>query len=109
MQKNIRTLLSLQGIFWFVLAALYNHSQENLTILVLLIFDGIGFLLFALFYSWRRLIRFGALFYLLLNFLLTIADQMGFLDYLVLGLNTVTILLVMNDLRGRSILPKRKE
>lgn len=100
MQRTIRTLLSLQGIFWFVLAALYGQNYENLTILVLLIFDGIGFLLLAFLYPWRSLIRFGTLFYLLVNLLLTITDQMGFMDYLVLALNTITALLVMNNLRG---------
>lgn len=107
MQKTIRTLLSMQGILWFVLAALYDRSFENLTILILLIFDGLGFLLLAFLYSWRKLFRFAALFYLLVNLLLTITDQMGSLDYFVLGLNAVTILLVMKDLHGGSLLKKR--
>lgn len=100
MQKNIRLILSLQGMLWFVLAFLHWQEYSNLAIAILLALDGLGFLTLAFLYSWRKLFRFATLFYLLVNLVLTITDQMGLADYLVLALNMILVLLVLVDLRG---------
>ncbi len=108
MQKNIRLILSLQGMLWFVMAFIQWQKFGNPAIAILLAVDGLGFLALAFLYSWRKIFRFATLFYLLVNLALTITDQMGLADYLVLALNAIIILLVLADLRVASTAANKK-
>jgi len=108
MQKRIRFILSLQGILWFVMAFVHWREYGNMAIAIMLAVDGLGFLVLAFLYSWRKLFRFATLFYLLVNIALTITDQMGLADYLVLALNMIVTLLVIIDLRG-GLVPKESK
>ena len=94
MTKINRIILYIQALFWFVLASIYFQRFQEWIIPLLLVIDGFGFFLLALFYVKHPAVRILALLYLAFNILLTVTDQMGFWDFTYLALGGVSALLI---------------
>ena len=86
--------MMLQCIFWLVFGIILiaTPGNQNTVVTWLMIPNGIAFGLFVLFYRKRNLLyKILATFFLFANLILTVTDQMGFFDYLVLALNIIAI------------------
>ena len=94
MTKTNRIILYLQAVFWFALASVYFQRFQEWIIPLLLLVDGLGFFLLALFYPKHPAVRILALLYLAFNILLTVTDQMGFWDFTYLTLAGLSALLI---------------
>jgi hypothetical protein len=93
--KLPQSFLFLQAILWFVLAGIHFAQYQQWLIPLLLILDGVGFLAFAFLFPKHTIFRILAAAYLAANILLTVSDQMGVWDYLVLALNVITIIVIV--------------
>lgn len=105
MKRNIyRLLMILQGLLWIIMAVRsITSGTVSYPILVLMLLDGVFYILLA-FPDIRKLyFKLAVLAFLLANTILTLTDQMGFLDYLVLAWNLILLVLVF------TIIFKRKQ
>ena len=94
-EKAYRLLMILQGLLWIVMAVRSITADTVSTpILVLMLLDGVFYILLA-FPDLRMLFfKLATLAFLLANTVLTFTDQIGFMDYLVLAWNLVLLALV---------------
>lgn len=104
MKKNIITktlsgFLIILCIVWIVLGIIYItkiqiYALQHWVIMVLMILDGICFGVFAYFVNKKlRFIYIILLLFVIVNAILTVTDQVGILDWLVLLLNLSVIML----------------
>lgn len=97
--KLPRSFLFLQAILWFVFAGMHYAQFQQWLVSLLLALDGLGFLAFAYLFPKNIAFRILAAAYLAANIVLTITDQMGMWDYLVLALNATTLILIAVSFR----------
>ena len=101
--KAYKLLMILQGLFWFystVQSAISGKAQ--LPVLLLLALDGVLYILLALPNLQKKLFKLIVPAFLIGNTLLTVTDQMGFMDFLILGWNAVLLVLVFSIIFRRT-------
>ena len=96
MKRNLyRLLMILQGLLWIGMAVQSTSSGTvSYPILILMLLDGVFYILLAFPDIRKLLYKLAVLAFLLANTVLTVTDQMGFMDYLVLAWNLVLLVLV---------------
>ncbi len=90
----VTALMLLQGVLWLAFGAyqLVTAGSQMPLISVLMLGNGALFTFFGLFHKKeKRWIAIAALLFLTANLILTVTDQMGLYDYLVLALDVLSI------------------
>ena len=96
-EKAYKLFMILQGVLWLYMATQsIITGKSGLLVFLLMLLDGILFILLALPDIHRRRYSFIALAFLAGNTLLTVTDQMGVMDYLVLVWNIALLILVLS-------------
>ena len=101
MQKKIlKYVLILQGGLWVYFAVQFTvaHFEAHViynVISALMILDAIAFITIAFLYDKARWLKFITALFLAGNLVLTVTDQMGLADYIVLVLNIISIILLV--------------
>jgi len=108
MKKAFQCLMVLQGLLWifFGIQATATHSAASAMhtiIIALMLLNGVLFILFALFFRKALWLKILTILFLAGNVALTVTDQMGFLDYLVLLLNSISIIAFVILARGSKV------
>jgi len=96
MNKKAYTLLMiLQGMLWIAMAlqGAFSRAVVYPLIILLMALNGILYILLALPDIRKPLFKFSSLAFLGVNTVLTITDQLGFFDYLVLVWNLILLVL----------------
>lgn len=99
LKRSLQGLLAIQFFFWIVFGIIYitkiqADNQNNWIIAILMVLNGFCFAVFA--YLARKKTRFIyilLLLFLTVNTILTITDQTGIFDWIILFLNLITVLL----------------
>ena len=90
-----RITMAIQSIMWIVFAAvmlIHTYASTSVIINILMIANGITFFVFLCLSEKKIVIlRILSFLFLLVNLVLTITDQMGIFDYIVLGLNILAV------------------
>lgn len=91
--KAYKLLMILQGILWFILTILgiFTGTVSQPVLLLLMALDGTAYILLALFDLQKPLFKLAVPVFLVANTILTVTDQMGFMDVLVLGWNLILL------------------
>jgi len=97
-RKILALLLLLQGIFWLTLAAAYSTSRHEYIIPSLMVANALAFFIF----TWniqkrKRWIYHISVLYVAVNLILTVTDEFGALDLIILFTNIITLILLIND------------
>ena len=81
-----------QGLAWVIFSMIVfsNKSIDNI-ICILMITNGICFFILAFLIDSKKIFKISIFLFLLINLILTITDQMGFYDYMVLVLNILSL------------------
>lgn len=91
--KIVQILLASQFIIWFGFGITRFFWMYNATIITLMAINAIIFLLLAYAVKLQnKLVYWFTIFYVGINAVLTITDQVGLYDYLTLALNLVTLI-----------------
>ena len=91
--------LGLQAIYWLIAAVFFSFLSglehfSLIAVAVLMLLDGLVYGYFAMFErKWLFANDYVLLLFLLVNAILSLTDQTGVLDYVVLGLNMLAILI----------------
>ena len=104
-RKAYQLLMLLQGLFWLAMAlqsALSGIAVYS-AIVLLMALDGILYILLALPDIRKPFYKLTVIAFLGVNTVLTVTDQLGFFDYLVLAWNIVLLVLVFTI-----VLPRRQ-
>lgn len=99
--KNVFIILmAVQGVLWIAWSVfvLINHSQ-NPHIAMLMLGNGLVFLVSTLVYNRNRFFKTAVMGFVALNLILTLTDQMGLYDYIVLVLNIASLFLIIKNSR----------
>ncbi len=99
--KNVFIILmAVQGVLWIAWSVfvLINHLQ-NPYIAMLMLGNGLVFLVSTLVYNRNRFFKSAVMGFVALNLILTLTDQMGLYDYIVLVLNIASLFLIVNNSR----------
>lgn len=85
-------LMAVQGVLWasWSLFILMNHSQPSY-IGMLMLGNGLVFLASTLVYNRNRFFKIAVMGFIAINLILTLTDQMGLYDYIVLVLNIASL------------------
>lgn len=99
-QKLLTIIFSLEALFWLFLSAIYLIVRHGYVIPGLMVVNALVFAVFI----WNikkknRQIQLIALFYLLINIILTITDQFGWLDMVILIVNVIALPFLFLDIR----------
>ncbi|MFZ7121291.1 MAG: hypothetical protein ACOWWH_10105 [Eubacteriaceae bacterium] len=98
MKKKIESIFTLsmifQGLLWIILSiiSLTNETVMFPIISYMMIMNGICFILLAIIFEKNLMIKVATMVFIILNIILTVTDQMGLIDYLVLVLNILVFL-----------------
>ena len=94
-EKAFKLLMILQGLLWIYMTIQSVVSDKAAAIILgMMALDGIFYILLAFADIRQLLYRLVVLAFLGTNAILSITDQMGFFDYLVLSWNVVLLILV---------------
>ena len=99
--KTSRALLFLQGLFWLLMAGLYYQRFTTPIIAILLLIDALGFLVLFALYHKHNLFKLLALGYLAGNLLLTLTDEVGWMDIIYLLLAALNFVLIVVEIRSK--------
>jgi hypothetical protein len=103
-EKAYKLLMILQGLLWLYMTVQSAVSRTvPYPVIILMLLDGIFFILLAIPDIRKLFFKLVTLAFLGANMILTFTDQLGFMDYLVMGWNLILLLLVF------SIILKRKQ
>ncbi len=104
----VRLLLLINASFWLIFSLLrvfvyFDRLQTQVVIqsvvLIMMFGNGAGFLILAWgLKKWAKLFLKLSFIYVLINFVLTITDQVGILDYIVLMLNALTLFFIIKNI-----------
>ena len=100
MMKTVKNvffiLMAVQGVLWIAWSVfvLINHSQ-NPYVAMLMLGNGLVFLVSTLVYNRNRFFKTAVMGFVALNLILTLTDQMGLYDYIVLVLNIASLFLIV--------------
>jgi len=103
MRKIFTAVMLIQAVFWVVLG-LFFKSNAGIVLNILMIADGTAFAFFAFFYNRNLFFKIVTGLFLFINTALTLTDQVGVYDYIILGLNLLCVFLfsfIMS--RGRKV------
>jgi len=109
MAKILRILLAVSCLLWVILGIIYFtkiqiYALQHWIILALMILNGLCFGIFAYLINKKFLfIYISLLLFIIVNAILTITDQIGILDWVVLALNISIIVLIILEMKGRSM------
>ena len=93
--KAYKLLMILQGLLWFYLTVQSAVSDTvQIPVLILMALDGALYILLAFPDLHKPAFKLAIPAFLATNTVLTVTDQMGFWDYLVLGWNAILLVLV---------------
>lgn len=98
MKKTIESIFTVsmifQGLLWIILSiiSLMNKTVMFPIISYMMIINGVCFIFLALIFEKNLLFKVSTMVFIILNIILTVTDQMGLIDYLVLILNIVAFL-----------------
>ena len=96
--KTFKILMSAQGVLWFgfviygIVKQMQSDASMNGVVMLLMALNGMLFILLPLFFDKAFWIKLLTLVFLAVNLLLTFTDQTGFFDYVVLVLNSASII-----------------
>ncbi len=96
-KKVLQLDLLIQFVFWLALSVYYATSQgigelQHIIMPALMIANGVLFAVFAYLMAKEVfLVKLIVFFFILMNTILTLTDQVGWLDYLILALNLVAL------------------
>lgn len=91
--KTLLFLFSIHGLFWIIVGILFAIMRHSYIIPTFMILN--AFVLFI--FAWNsikkiKIIYYFSCFYILLNLVLSITDEFGTLDLIVLIINLITII-----------------
>jgi|GEM_PF-1349558 len=91
--KNIySTTMIIQAIVWIFLSIFYFLERDsNTIIIILMVLNGICFFGLGLLTGEKLLFKITIYVFISINLILTVTDQMGFYDYIVLVLNVIAL------------------
>lgn len=90
--KNVFVVsVIIQGFIWIVFCCLNITPDANFILPILMVANGIGFFLSALLFDRNKFFKILVYAFLFINLILTLTDETGFYDYLVLVLNVISM------------------
>lgn len=92
MKKVFTAIMLIQAVFWLALG-LFFKSNAGFILNILMIADGAAFAFFAFFYNRNLFFKIVTGLFLFINTVLTLTDQVGVYDYIILGLNLLCVFL----------------
>ena len=90
-KKVFHASMAILSIMWLIFGIIRIFGSGSAFMGILMLINGIAFALFAFVYISRAWIRKWGLGWIVLNLVLTIIDQMGFFDYVVLIIGIIAL------------------